>query len=252
MATPAEQRGYAIWKDYLDKKWEDVSSRWVDADNAADIGRVENYVPRVATDEARRFLNSNSPYADDVREIFQQDPFALPGAFTPRSLREKKKWFGEVLKPEDLNIDSLNRIAREKGGVDFDFFETDIAEIMRRYVSDTADEVGIIERNKQLRDTGFFQRIEEQRINQLEVDPDEVDFARGLLEEQTNLLDSVEQGFRKSVVDLVDGVRAQSARVENNLATSKRLADDMGKYLYDMLDDLARRTESIYLAKARL
>ena len=252
LATPAEQRGYAIWKDYLDKKWEDISARWRDADEAAEIGRVENYVPRVATDDARRFLNSNNPYADDVRAIYQEDPFALPGAFTPRFLGPEKKWFGEVLKPEDMNIDSLNRIAREKGGVDFDFFETDIAEIMRRYVSDTADEVGIIERNKQLRDTGFFQRIEEQRVGMLEVDEDEVARLTDVVQRQADALDDAERGFRESVVKLVDGVRAESERVTNNLATSQRLAEDMGKYLYDMMDDVARRIDTVNQAKERL
>jgi hypothetical protein len=251
-ATPAEQRAYEIWKDYLDKKWEDVSARWLEADEAAEIGRVANYVPRVATDDARRFLNSNNPYADDVRAVFQNDPFALPGAFTPRSLAPRKKWFGKVLTEEDMNIDSLNRIAREEGGIDFDFFETDIAEIMRRYISDTADEVGIIERNKLLRETGFFQRIEEQRVNMLDIDEDEVNLLRQIVEEQTNALDEVERGFRQSVVDLVDGVRAQSVRVDNDLTTVKRLSDDMSKYLYDMLDDVARRIDEVNRTKERL
>lgn len=251
-ATDAERRAHDVWRAYLDGKWDDISARWLDADEAAEIGKAKNYVPRVASDDARRWLNSSSENAQLVREIYMEDPFASPNAFTPRALRPGKKWFKQILKEEDMNIESLNRIARESGEIDFDFFDTDIADIMRKYVSDTAEEVGIIERNKALRDTGFFQRIEEQRVRQLEVDEDSILRARSELDEQMNVLSDAEQGFRKAITDLVDGVRAQSDRVNNGLATAERLSEDMSKYLYDMLDDVARRMEAIEIAKNRL
>lgn len=251
-ATDAERRAHDVWRAYLDGKWDDISARWLDADEAAEIGKAKNYVPRVASEDARRWLNSSSENAQRVREIYMEDPFASPNAFTPRALRPGKKWFGEVLEAKDMNIESLNRIARESGKIDFDFFDTDITEIMRKYVSDTAEEVGIIERNKALRDTGFFQKIEEQRVRQLEVDEDHILRARAELDEQMNLLNGAEQGFRQSITDLVDGVRAQADRVNNGLATAERLSEDMGKYLYDMLDDVARRMDAIEAAKNRL
>lgn len=251
-ATDAERRAAVLWKDYLDAKWDDISARWSEADQSAQLGKAENYFPRVTSDAGRNYMNSVNEYAEELRAIFMEDPFALPGSFTPRSLGPGKKWFGEILEEGDVNIENLNRIAREKTGMDFDFFETDVVDAMRKYISDTADEVAIIEKNKLLAEVGFLKRIEEMRVTALEVDEDAVARARSYVEQQMNLVEAAEQTFRKSVTDLVDNVRAEKARVDSGLATGERLVEDMKKYLYDMLEDNARRINSINMAKQRL
>ena len=251
-ASPEEQRAVAVWQTHLGRQWDRVSGRWQEVDEFAQLGKTENYFPRVRTDEAGKWLSSDAPHAADVRAIFMEDPFALPGAFTPRSLRAGKKWFGVVLKEKDLNIDSLNKIAREQGGLDFDFFETDIVNVMKKYASDTADELGIIERNAALKEAGFFDKLDEMRVTELEVNQDDIARAKQILDEQNNILNSVEQELRQSVVDLGDNVRAEASRVSQNLATGEKLTQDLSKYLYDMLDDVARKTEQVNLSKARV
>jgi hypothetical protein len=251
-ASEPEKRAVAIWKAHLDAQWERVAGRWKQVDEAAEIGKTENYFPRVRSDKAEEFMNSELAHAADVRAVYMDDPFALPGAFTPRSLRPGKKWFGHVLTDADMSIDNLNRIAREHGGLDFDFFETDIVNVMKKYASDTADEIGIIERNAALKEAGFFDKIDEMRVRDLEIDEDAVAAARSRLDEQVNLLDAVEQDLRQGVVDLVDNVRAESLRVKQGLATAERLKDDMSKYLYDLMDDVARKSEMVRQARANL
>ena len=251
-ASDAEKRAYAVWKGFLDSQFESVSSAWKNVDEAADIGKTENYFPRVRSDEAQRYMNSDASFAADIRSIYMDDPFALPGAFTPRSLREGKKWFGVPLKKEDLNTESLNRLARVNGKIDFDFFETDVVDVMRKYISDTADELGIIQRNADLKETGFLRRIEEQRIRELEIDEDDIASARAFLDEQNNMLVGVEQDFRKAITDLVDNVRSEEARVTQGLATGERLMYDMSKYLYDMMDDVARKSQYVATLKENL
>jgi hypothetical protein len=252
VASEAEKRAVNVWKAHLDAQWENVAGRWQQVDEAAELGKTENYFPRVRSDKAEQFLNSQSPHAVDVRSIYMDDPFALPGAFTPRSLRPGKKWFGYVLKDGDMSIDRLNQIAREQGGIDFDFFETDIVNVMRKYASDTADEIGVIERNAALKEAGFFEKIDEMRVRDLEIDEDAVAAARSRLDEQVNLLDGVEQDLRKGVIDLVDTVRAESLRVKQGLATAERLKEDMSRYLYELMNDIALKSEAVRYARANL
>ena len=251
-ATDAEKRAYAVWKGFLDEQFDRVSSAWKNVDDAADIGKTENYFPRVRSDQAQKYMDSDAAYAADIRGVYMDDPFALPGAFTPRSLRPGKKWFGYVLKDTDMSTERLNQLARIHGKIDFDFFETDIVDVMRKYISDTADELGIIQRNAALKDTGFFRRLEEQRIRQLEIDEDDVASTRAFLDEQNNMLVGVDQDFRNSITELLDSIRAEQARVSQGLATGDRLVQDMSKYLYDMMEDVARKSEFIAGLRQRL
>lgn len=251
-ASEPEKRAYAVWKGFLDEQFDRVSTSWKSVDEAADIGKTENYFPRVRSDQAQKYMDSDGAFAADIRGVYMDDPFALPGAFTPRSLRPGKKWFGYVLQEGDMTTEKLNQLARIHGKIDFDFFETDVVDVMRKYISDTADELGIIQRNADLKETGFFRRIEEQRIRELEIDEDDVASARAFLDEQNNMMLGVEQDFRKAVTDLVDNVRSEQVRVSQGLATGERLAQDMSKYLYDMMDDVARKSDFIAGLRQRL
>lgn len=251
-ASEPEKRAAAVWKAHLDRQWERVSGRWKEVDETAELGKTENYFPRVRSDEAQKFMNSEAPYAADVRAIYMDDPFALPGAFTPRSLGEGKKWFGVPLKAEDLNIESLNKIAREQGGLDFDFFETDVVNAMKKYASDTADELGIVERNAALKEAGFFDKIDEMKVRELEINEDDIARTKQILDDQNNILVGVEQDFRKSVVNLTDNVRSEVTRVSQGLATGQRLTDDMSRYLYEMVGDISRKIDGVNQARARL
>ena len=251
-ASPSEKAAHAVWTNFLEQNWKNVESAWKAVDENADIGKSLNYFPRVQTDAAAKWMRSNPDLATGVRAIFLDDPFSIPGAFTPRSLRPGKKWFGKVLEKQDMNIESLNRIARTKGGIDFDFFETDVINAMTKYISDTADELGIISRNSELKDAGFFRRIDEQRIREQEVNADDVASAKNLVEEQDNIMAGVEQSFREAVVDLTTTVRAEATRVSQGLATAEGLRKNMSTYLYDMMESVARQADTLEQTKQRL
>lgn len=259
-ATDAERRAYDIWSPWLKQKRQDVLTMLKAVDPEAELGEVKDYFPLVASDDTFRWMASTDAKTSAVRSIWQDDPLSLPDAFTPRALRPGKEFFGYTLKPEDMFPERLNEIARKYGNLDFDFFELDIVKVMNKYVSDVADEIGIIKRNELLADTGFFQKIKEQKVDTLEVDEEAVASARNHLAEQKNLLNSVDSDFRSAVVDFTETLKAQAEQFKNDfglgtvdaVGSVEKMANDMATYLYDMSDNIARKAGLLETVKNQL
>ena len=250
-ASDAERQGYNVWKTWFDQHAQNVQDGFRAIDPEADIQMRQNYFPRTLTDDAIRYTRGDGVHSEKLREVFMEDPFAKPGAFTPRTLTEGRKFFGVPLAKSDLNVERLNQIAREKG-FDGDFFETDIVDAARKYIYDAADEVGIIERNKSLAESGFFKRMEEQRVTQLEVDEDAVAMARQNLNATKEVLDGVDEDFRKSLNELVTSVRAETKTVASEVVTQEVGITKIVKYLFDSKERIVELTDLIDNAKTRV
>ena len=120
-------------------------------------GRVEQgYFPRMQTDDQLRWrLLVGESGADDIMYGGMVDDAAtgsLPvdktrtaSVFKERDLKAGDTWFGHVLAPEDMSVDRLNYLARnpprDVEGVTFDMFETDIANVMAKYVRSYGDQM---------------------------------------------------------------------------------------------------------------
>jgi hypothetical protein len=235
-ATPAEQRAYGVWKAWFDDKINRVNLGIQELDPEGHIRMVENYFPRTVTDDGMKFMHgSGSPHASELRQIFIDDPLATPNSFTPRSLRPGKKFFGHTLIADDMNIESLNEIAR-KAGFTGDFFETDIVNASRKYINDVADELGIIERNKILKDSGFFEQLKEQRVRSLEVDEDAVKMAREHLDTVRSSYEGAAAAHGAAMADIVTTLKAEAKAIGSGLKST----DSSIKVFTKKIDDVMR------------
>ncbi len=108
-----------------------------------DLPKNESWFPHVLTDRARRGvrdkeLTVKSVGADLLNSVDNpaaDRSFALAGS-NVRRLTAGEIWFGVKLTPEDVSqgVKRFNQIAREKGGLKYDIFETDADTAFRRYV----------------------------------------------------------------------------------------------------------------------
>ena len=238
-ATAAEQRAYNVWKAWFDDKINRVNLGIKEIDPEGQIRMVENYFPRTVTDDGMKFVRgSGSPHAQELRQIFIDDPLASPDAFTPRSLRPGKKFFGHTLTAEDMSIESLNDIAR-KAGFNGDFFETDIVNASKKYIQDVADELGIIERNRILKDTGFFDQIKEQRMRTTEVDEDAVRMARERVDTVRTSYEGAVKAHTAAMADVVTTLRSEAKAIGSGLKSTDAGIQALTKKIDDAMRVLA-------------
>lgn len=229
-ASDAEVAGFNTWKAWLATQAQVVQDGWRSIDPTADIAMRTNYFPQVMTDGGISYAKSETRHGQKLREVLMADPFANPDSFTPRSLVPGKEFFGHTLKVEDMNIDSLNRIANN-GGFTGEFFETDIVVAMQKYSSDLADELAIIERNRLLTEAGFFKQIEEQRILETSVDADDVAMARARVTEIKATMD----GAQASMVTKNDELITTLKEVYNNNVMNVHTIEETGALIDDAL-----------------
>ena len=229
-ASDAEVAGFNVWKTWLATQAQVVQDGWRAVDSTSDVAMRENYFPQVMTEGAIAYAKSETRHGQKLREVLMADPFANPDSFTPRSLTPPKEFFGHKLTVEDMNIDSLNRIANN-GGFTGEFFETDVVVAMQKYSSDLADELGIIERNRLLTEAGFFKQIEEQRILQTGVNADEVAMARARVTEIKETLD----GAQASMVTKNDELITTLKEAYNNNVMNVHTIEETGALIDDAL-----------------
>lgn len=127
-------------------------------------GKIEQgYFPRMETDDALRWrLKVGNEGADNILyggmadDIVDEAGDVIKGAkpvdktrtasvFKERDLKPGDTWFGHTLRQEDMSAERLNLLARNAIGdaesVTFDLFETDVANVMAKYVRSYADQM---------------------------------------------------------------------------------------------------------------
>ncbi len=127
-------------------------------------GKIEQgYFPRMETDDALRWkLKVGNEGADQIMyggmvdDVVDEAGDVIKGAkpvdktrtasvFKERDLKPGDTWFGHTLRQEDMSAESLNLLARNAingaESVTFDLFETDIANVMAKYVRSYGDQM---------------------------------------------------------------------------------------------------------------
>ena len=239
-ASEAERRGYTVWKQWLDTHKDRQVQGWLELDPNAEIKMLDNYFPRTLSDEGLAYVKGTSKYGESLREIFMDDPFSRPDSFTPRSLAPKKKFFGKILEEADMNIESLNRIAKEGGFSGEEFFVTDIVEAAKRYASDAADEAGVRARNTYLRDNGFFKKLEEGKIVEQSIDEEAIASARNRVIAARESLDTATVAFQDTASELVGAVRAggKNINIESNILDARIKVAEIANSISDAKNKL--------------
>jgi hypothetical protein len=175
---------------------------------AADVGapfpRIENYMPHMPKDEAWTWMakDTNLASVSARGEVF--NPLDPASIFKARMV-EGDMWFGERLTAEDIagGIDALNQLARDRGGLTFDFFETDLPTVMEKYNNMFSAQMGKLERQKYLIDKGTFARLEEK----IGVVPEFLEAAKQRAKTAVTARDTALKDASKKVDDLISSIK---------------------------------------------
>jgi hypothetical protein len=138
--TASEREAYDSVKKVLNNfyKEADFSAGLLGADT---LPALVDYWPRSQSTQAIEWAARNGDEADRIATGLGVDRTFFLGNFTSRALGPGKIWFGEVLDGTESIFD-LNRIAREQGGLKFDFFEIDPVKALTGYANTHAKYLG--------------------------------------------------------------------------------------------------------------
>lgn len=197
-------------------------------DPQAPLGRIENYVPMIASDKALKDMaRGYNPRFTELKE-FVYNPLDPAGSFKHR-MGVDDDFFGYKLTADDVNnIDRMNEIAREYGKIDYDFFETDLLSIMSKYVDQFSDQLGIVARKKHLVDTGVFQKLEPTYY----IDEDAWKSVRKRVNKATKERTAAAKNASQTLDNLVKQIDSTLKSAKDNVRVSagtKKVVDDKGK-----------------------
>lgn len=153
-ASDAERAIATQFTDFLKSLRKSIEDDYKSIDPEGGFGMVDNYFPHMRTDDAIKFMrNPNNKFVAELREVID-NPVETMGVFKSRMV-EGDRFFGQVLSKEDIagGVARLNEIARA-GGFAGDFFETDVAQVLGKYVGQWAEQKGVAAYMKHLRETG--------------------------------------------------------------------------------------------------
>jgi hypothetical protein len=121
----------------LDDLQKQVNDRSVEV-GGQPIGYQKNYFPRMESEATARARLKDGDEAVDQMLGKGVNTSGRQNVFQSRELGEGDTWFGHVLKESDLNIQTLNNLARNAVGdaqsVAYDIFETDFNLVMTKYI----------------------------------------------------------------------------------------------------------------------
>ena len=137
----AEQKAvYDRVNDFTDALYEEANDL-VTALGGPPIGKLPAYYPHAQSAAALEWGARNTGRLKAVAAGLGVDPTELlAGNYLNRQLVEGADWFGYKLTAADVagGVNRLNQIARQYGKVKFDFFTTDVAEALAKYVDNHA------------------------------------------------------------------------------------------------------------------
>lgn len=165
----AEGRIVGPIKQWFKQMHDNVYKAAKAVDPDAPVGEVVNYFPHIHTDDAFRWMSDQSNAVANATRGVVYNPLDPASAWKHRMVAGQD-WFGEALTEEDIlgGVERLNKLARERGKLTFDFFETDLPTVMDKYTKMYGAQMGKIARKQYLKDKGVFQKVEERLIE----DPD--------------------------------------------------------------------------------
>lgn len=157
--TDAERKLAEPLTELLKRFWKSVDDDYKLIDSQGGFNEVNRYFPHMRSYDAIKYMRTEGrEFVDKLREVFD-NPVGTLGVFKHR-LEKGDDFFGRVLTDEDIagGVQRLNTIARE-GGFAGDFFETDVVQVMTKYIAQWSEQKGVIAYIKNLWDTGTAQSL---------------------------------------------------------------------------------------------
>ena len=162
-----------------------------------------NWFPHVLTDRAKLAIERNRINAKVLEEAGFDRTYALAGS-NLRTIVPGDNFFGYIIKPKDIEggVRRLNEIARQYGGLKFDFFETNAEVAFTRYAQGFA------------KDTAFTNWLYNMAQASTGTGPFAAkgfggDIVQGIVEKVPAKPPSTVQGFTAAVQDVLSPERVQ-------------------------------------------
>jgi hypothetical protein len=167
--SPAELRAYEKIRPVFEQMHADVRAAFQSIDPEFQLGKIDDYLPHMATDNALKLMaDEASPYAQDIRKYLTVNQTDNASSFRARNLSAGSDWFGQdgkfpALTQKDIDggVQRLNQLFRERTGLQYDFFETDIKRIMERYAGYYGQQIGVSKYMEELFKSGLMQTAKE-------------------------------------------------------------------------------------------
>lgn len=133
-------------RGWLDSTYKEYADRVASLGDEVKVG-LPNYFPHVQSTDALEWLAKNPRQADDIAKNLGVTRQYVADNFIERELVPGRIWFGHALTADDIRggITRLNQIARESGGLKFDFFETNLKRALGRYAQKHAANVAFLD-----------------------------------------------------------------------------------------------------------
>jgi hypothetical protein len=166
-ATPEEIQAKNLVDAWFKSMGDSVEEQMKLVDPNFVLNRLPNYFPHQQTEKAMNYVdNLRNPFAEQLRAYLHTDLADPSVAFSHRTLQKGKVFFGHVLTDDDVakGVKRLNEIARTKGGIDFDFFETDALRALAKYGESYASEISRAHFLRRQFDNGVLKMLQDKGI----------------------------------------------------------------------------------------
>jgi len=167
-------------RGWLDSTYKEYADRVAALGDNVKTG-IDNYFPHAQSTDALEWMARNPRLVDDVANNLGVTRQYVADNFIERQLVPGRIWFGHVLTADDISggVTRLNQIARESGGLKFDFFETDLKKALGMYAKKHAANVAFLDTVESL----AGQNVDEILRRLQKIDPSE-----GFLDDITKVL----------------------------------------------------------------
>lgn len=166
-ATPEEIQAKNLVDAWFKSMGDSVEEQMKLVDPNFTLNRLPNYFPHQQTEKAMNYVDDlRNPFAEQLRAYLHTDLADPSVAFSHRTLQKGKVFFGHVLTDDDVakGVKRLNEIARTKGGIDFDFFETDALKALAKYGDSYASEISRAHFLRRQFDNGVLKMLQDKGI----------------------------------------------------------------------------------------
>lgn len=205
--TAQEQVVYERFKGLFESLWDDINNDFVRlSPDSKGLEPVKQYFPWVMTEDAKRLTTDmETPWVKNLMSYLAPSPLDKTGSFRSRGLKAGAEFLWTVddqgvktryiLKPEDLNIERLNEIAR--GALGVDFWETDLEKVLLSYSNSYAQQKGLLAMYDDLYKSGVITEMAR----------------RGVVDEEAVL--SVANAADNAAKNIVDGMASAGKRLQD-------------------------------------
>lgn len=166
-ATPDEIQAKNLVDAWFKSMGDSVEEQMKLVDPNFKLNRLPNYFPHQQTEKAMNYVDDlRNPFAEQLRAYLHTDLADPSVAFSHRTLQKGKVFFGHVLTDDDVakGVKRLNEIARTKGGIDFDFFETDALKALAKYGDSYASEISRAHFLRRQFDNGVLKMLQDKGV----------------------------------------------------------------------------------------